>query len=133
MKSLRFASTGHSQSMSLDQFAKSIEDIIRADPTALKLLVGQLQAIIDQPAVPAGHPNAASQQWDKKKAQATMHEVHARLRRMVPLAIKRLQEIIDLPPLPSDDPHAAALQDLKRSAQTTLIYWNAHYGPGGVI
>jgi hypothetical protein len=115
--------------MSLNQFAKSIEDIVRADPTkALELLVDQLQAIIDQPAVPADHPHAASQQWEKKKAQATMDEVHARLRSMVPLALERLREIVDRPPLPPDDPHAPALQELKRGAQSTLLFWNAHYG-----
>jgi hypothetical protein len=76
--------------MSLNQFAKSIEDIIRADPTkALELLVDQLQAIIDQLAVPADHPNATPRQWEKKKAQAMMDQVHARLRSMVTIGAPR--------------------------------------------
>jgi hypothetical protein len=119
--------------MPSNQFAKSIDEIIRMDPTkAFELMVDELQAIIDQPALPADHPNAASHQLEKKAAQAMMDDVHERLQGAVPLALKRVQELIDLRPLPPDDPHAASLQDLKRSAQTTLLYWNAHYGPGGL-
>jgi hypothetical protein len=120
--------------MSSNQFAKSIDEIIRIDPTkAFELMVDELQAIIDRPPLPADHPNAALRQLEKKAAQAMMDEVQARLQRAVPLALKRVQEIIDLRPLPPDDPHAASLRDLKRSARTTLLYWNAHYGPGGLF
>jgi hypothetical protein len=97
----------------------------------LTLIFDELQSILNQPPLPTDHPNAAAQRAAKSRARATLENIQAGLTELQRLAIKRAQEIIDTPPLPNEHPGAAALEHAKRTARTSLLFWNAHYGPGG--
>jgi hypothetical protein len=118
--------------MSSNQFPKDIEGIIRADPAgALELIIEELERILDQPALPAGHPHAAAQQVNKQEAQNAVERLHKRLLEAAPHAIKWLQQIIDAPPLPSGHPDAKAMELEKRRARITLARWKAQYDSDG--
>jgi hypothetical protein len=114
--------------MSSNQFPRDLEDVIRADPAgALELIIEELQGILDQPALPAGHPHAAAQQVNKHEAQHGLERLYRRFPELVTHAINALQQIIDTPSLPPDHPDAKAVEEEKRRARITLAWWKAEY------
>lgn len=91
----------------------------------MELIIEELQGILDQPALPAGHPHATAQQVNNE-AQNGLERLYRRFPELEIHAINALQQIIDVPSLPSDHPDANAVEKEKRRARITLALWTEY-------
>ena len=117
--------------MSSRQKLRSLEATIRSNPgVGFVLLVEEITRVLDAPWLPAGHPGALQQVWEKIEAQAALD----RLRRDLPGLTrirKELEKLLDAWPPSLDHLEEAQRTELKRQARITLLLHDAHYGPSG--
>jgi hypothetical protein len=111
------------------QIRKSVADRIKENPAqGLPLLFDEIKRVLDEPWLPRWHPDAPGQLRDKVDAEAALVLLESRMRPLAKLCRQEILKLIDAPlPLLSD----SRRKELKRWAQIILLFYNAHYGPGG--
>jgi hypothetical protein len=95
------------------------------------LLVEEIARVLDAPWLPAGHPDALEQVWEKIEAQAALDQLRRDLPGLTRICRKELEKLLDAWPSSLDHLGAAQRTKLKRRARITLLLHDAHYGPGG--
>ena len=111
------------------QIRKSVADRIKENPArGLALLFDEIERVLDAPGLPRWHPDASRQLRDKADAEAALNLLRTYLRPLADICHQEILKLIDAPlPLLSD----STRKELKRWAQIMLLFYDAHYGPGG--
>jgi hypothetical protein len=111
------------------QIRKSIADRIKENPAqGLPLLLNEIKRVLDEPRLPRWHPDAPGQLRDKADAEAAQVLLERTMRPLANICHQEILNLVDAPlPLLSD----SSRKELKRWAQIMLLFYDAHYGPGG--
>jgi hypothetical protein len=112
------------------QIRKPLAERIMQSPVEerLRLLVDEILRVRDEPSLPRRHPNAAKQLQAKAEATAAL-ELFGR--KMQPLMKTCHQELLALQDAKLPLLGASARAELKRWGRTMLLFYDAHWGPGG--
>jgi hypothetical protein len=111
-----------------------LEATIRRNPgVGLQLLVEEITRVLDEPRLPAGHPGALEQVWEKIEAQAALDQLRRDLPGLARICCKELEKLLDAWPSSLDHLGEAERLELKRQARITLLLHDAHYGSGGPL
>jgi hypothetical protein len=109
-----------------------LEAAIRRDPgVGLLLLVEEIARVLDAPWLPAGHPHALEQVWEKIEAQAALDQLRRDLPSLTRICREELEKLLDAWPSSLDHLGEAQRVELKQRARIALLLHDAHYGPGG--
>jgi hypothetical protein len=118
--------------LSSRQRLRSLEATIRRNPgVGLMLLVEEMTRVLDAPWLPAGHPGALEQVWEKIEAQAALDQLRRDLSALTRICRKELEKLLDAWPSSLNRLGEAQQLELKQSARITLLLHDAHCGPGG--
>jgi hypothetical protein len=118
--------------LSSRQRLSSLEATIRRNPgVGLPLLVEEITRVLDAPWLPRGHPDALEQVWEKVEAQAALDQLRRDLPALTRICRKELEKLLDAWPSSLNHLGEAQQLELKQSARITLLFYDAHYGPGG--
>ena len=118
--------------MSSRQRRRSLEAMIRRNPgVGLPLLVEEIARVLDAPWLPAGHPGALEQVWEKIEAQSALDKLRRDLPGLTRICRKELEKLLDAWPSSLDHLGEAERLELKQQARIALLVHDAHYGPGG--
>jgi hypothetical protein len=111
------------------QIRKSVADRIKENPAqGLPLLLNEIKRVLDEPRLPRWHPDAPGQLRDKADAEAAQVLLERTMRPLANICHQEILNLVDAPlPLLSD----SSRKELKRWAQIMLLFYDAHYGPGG--
>jgi hypothetical protein len=111
------------------QIRKSVVDRIKESPAqGLPLLFDEIKRVLDEPRLPRWHPDAPGQLRDRADAEAALDLLRRHLRPLANICHQEILKLVDAPlPLLSD----SRRKELKRWAQIMLLFYDAHYGPGG--
>jgi hypothetical protein len=109
-----------------------LEATIRSNPgVGFVLLVEEITRVLDAPWLPAGHPGALQQVWEKIEAQAALDRLRRDLPGLTRICRKELEKLLNAWPPSLDHLGEAQRTELKRQARITLLLHDAHYGSGG--
>jgi hypothetical protein len=109
-----------------------LEGTIRRNPgVGLPLLVEEITRVLEAPWLPAGHPGAVEQVWEKIEAQAALDQLQRDLPGLTRICRKELEKLLDAWPSSLDHLGEVQRMELKRQARIMLLLHDAHYGPGG--
>ena len=118
--------------MSSRQGRRSLEATIRRNPgVGLQLLVDEITRVLGAPWLPAGHPGALEQVWEKIEAQAALDKLRGDLPGLARICRKELEKLLDAWPPSLDHLGEAQRMELKQRARIALLLHDAHYGPSG--
>jgi hypothetical protein len=111
------------------QIRKSVADRIKENPAqGLLLLFDEIKRVLDEPPLPRWHPDAPGQLRDRADAEAALDLLRRQMRPLTKICHREILKLVDAPlPLLSD----STRKELKRWAQIMLLFYDAHYGPGG--
>jgi hypothetical protein len=111
------------------QIRKSVADRTKENPAqGLPLLFDEIKRVLDTPGLPRWHPDASRQLRDKADAEAALVLIERKMRPLAKLCRQEILKLVDAPlPLLGD----STRKELKRWAQIMLLFYDAHYGPGG--
>jgi hypothetical protein len=111
------------------QIRKPVADRIKENPAqGLPLLLDEIKRVLDEPRLPRWHPDASRQLRDKADVEAALDLLQRHMRPLTKICYREILKLADAPlPLLSD----STRKELKRWAQIMLLFYDAHYGPGG--
>jgi hypothetical protein len=111
------------------QIRKSVADRIKENPAqGLPLLFDEIKRVLDEPRLPRWHPDAPGQFRDKADAEAALILLEREMRPLTKLCRQEILKLVDASlPLLTD----STRKELKRWAAIMLLFYDAHYGPGG--
>jgi hypothetical protein len=111
------------------QIRKLVADRIKENPAqGVALLFDEIKRVLDEPRLPRWHPDAPGQLRDKADAEAALVLLERKMRPLAKLCHQEILKLVDAQlPLLSD----STRKELKRWAQIMLLFYDAHYGPGG--